>query len=104
MEHNKSNNYCRISQCEHCCGYNLDYKFLRIHINKEILVGILSVLYQYDLIDESVKLEKPFRIKIDPILLTVEPKDYEKFKEEVENMVTELLTLPEITEFYYSKN
>lgn len=106
MKQNNNNKIgnCKISKCSHCNSYNLDYKQIRIHINYGSLQFILSTLFQYDVLCEEIKKEKPFRIKIDPVLLTVSYEDYFQFKEEVEKTVLQDLEVPKFNIYNYSNN
>jgi len=104
LEKNNSAVNCKIRKCSHCNSFNLDYKLIRIHVDYETLQFILTTLYQYDLLCEETKKEKPFRIKIDPVLITVNFDDYTQFKEEVEKIVLEKLNIPKFNIFNYSNN
>jgi hypothetical protein len=61
-----------------------------------MLIHVLSVVYQYDLIDEETKIEKPFRIKLGSILLTVCKDDYTAFKSVVEEAVFDNIDIPKV--------
>ena len=92
----KYNSVCIISKCNHCNSYNLDYRNVRVKLDFQSLIQILSVAYQYDQIDDFVKQDKPFKIKLGAALLTICPKEYAEFKEVVEQAV---LDNTELTQF-----
>ena len=83
----KYNNVCIIAKCSHCNSYYLDYKNVRIKLEFQAMVQLLSVAYQYDQIDDYLKKDKPFKIKLGAALLTICPKDYAEFKKVVEDAV-----------------
>ncbi|MBK8944008.1 MAG: hypothetical protein IPM32_01950 [Ignavibacteriae bacterium] len=75
-----------------------------MHINFKTLQYMLTILYQYDNLNDKIRKEKPFRIKIYPILLTVNNEDYIQFKEEVEKAVTKYLIIPQFNNYNYLNN
>ncbi|MBK7106230.1 MAG: hypothetical protein IPH62_13185 [Ignavibacteriae bacterium] len=70
-----------------------------MHISFKSMQHIISILYQYDCSDEKTKLEKPFRIKIEPVVLTVKNSDYIEFKSILENAIIENYNLPDFTHY-----
>ena len=78
---------CIIQKCNHCNSYNLDYKNVRVKLDFNALINLLSVAYQYDKIDDYHKQDKPFKIKLGAALLTICPREYNEFKAVVEKAV-----------------
>ena len=95
---------CFITHCEECNAFNLFYKGVQIHVSFKSLQFILSGIYQYDNLDERIKSEKLFRIKIDPVFLAIDNNDYNWFKEEVENAVMQKLSIQRFNIYNYLNN
>ncbi len=92
----KYNNVCIISKCNYCNSFSLEYKNVRVRLDLEALIRILTVAYQYDRIDKHVRQDKPFRIKVGAALLTICPKDYSEFESLIEEVVLENTDLSNI--------
>lgn len=98
------NKKCEITKSESCSCFNLYYAGAQLHINYKTLVSILTKLYQYDNLEPDIKKEKPFRIKIEPVLLTIHNKDFSEFKLILEEVICENSELPKSNLFKIFQN
>lgn len=96
MSNEAKKRVCAISGCKSCEGYNLQYRYLNIHLNEKSLEATLKLLYEYDSFDEQYKKNNLFGIKFGLAFVTVLREDFLEFKNTIENIVLEKMNLPEI--------
>lgn len=70
-----------------------------MHISSQTFQHIIKILNQYDSLDEQTKQEKPFRIKINPVVLTVQNSDYFEFKAALQNAAVENYQLMDLNNY-----
>lgn len=96
MSSGTKNRVCAISDCKSCEGYNLQYRYVNIHLNEKSLQTTLKLIYEYDSLDDESKKNNLFGVKFGLAFVTVFREDFLEFKNTVESIVLSKMDLPEI--------
>lgn len=96
MDNHKKTKVCAVTNCAQCSGYNLQYRYINIHLNEASLMDTLSLIYEYDQKDEFYKSQNLLSIKFGMAMVTVKYEDFDEFKNEVEAVVLANLVLPDL--------
>ena len=89
------NEVCSIISCSDCGSYDLDYRYLRLHLSLDNISSILQAIYVYETIAASSDVKTPFKFTFGIITLTVYHTDYKQFKDVIEKVVLEKTEVPQ---------
>ena len=89
------NEVCSIISCSDCGAYDLNYRYLRLHLSLDNMNSILQAIYVYETIASSSDVKTPFKFTFGMIALTVYHTDYKQFKDVVEKVVLEEIEVPQ---------
>ncbi|MFA8344271.1 MAG: hypothetical protein ACEPO8_14960 [Rhodothermaceae bacterium] len=97
MDQINPSNICNISRCGSCDGFNLQYRYVRIHLDENSLQDTLKIVYEYDKQDLFAKAERALSLKYGFVTLTVIEEDFEIFKRAVEEAALNCIDISAIS-------
>jgi len=90
-------NICNISRCKTCNGFNLNYRYIRIHLDENSLQDTLKIVYEYDRQDLFAKAENSLSLRYGFVTLTIIEEDFQIFKKAVEEAALNCIDISAIS-------
>lgn len=90
-------NICSITRCSTCNGFNLQYRYIKLHLDENSLQDTLQILYEYDKQDYVSRDQNPLSLRYGFATLTIIDEDFEQFKTTVEEAALSCIDISAIS-------